>query len=106
MAGPHIGNVHTPFPVVGVAFASRLGEGLTDRAITAADLGLESIDRTTPALVQALPEALRAGVVESYALALPPIYAIVGAVTIVGVLLALFLPEAKLGGMRKGNPVT
>jgi len=92
--------------VVGVAFASRLGDGLTDRAITAADLGLESIDRTTPALVQALPEALRAGVVESYALALPPIYAIVGAVTIVGVLLALFLPEAKLGGMRKGNPVT
>ena len=79
--------------VVGVIFAGRLNEGLADRAITAADLGIKSLDSMTPHSVAALSEPLRGGVVEAYAQALPPIYGLVALVVAVGVVLAWVMPQ-------------
>jgi EmrB/QacA subfamily drug resistance transporter len=81
--------------VVGSVFASRLTELLAEKlpAGTGSDGGTHSI---TPAIVSALPDAIRIPIIESYNEALIPIFVYMVPLALIAVVLLCFIPEKPL----------
>lgn len=81
--------------VVGSVFASRLTELLAEKlpAGTGSDGGTHSI---TPAIVSALPDAIRIPIIESYNEALIPIFIYMVPLALIAVVLLCFIPEKPL----------
>jgi EmrB/QacA subfamily drug resistance transporter len=79
--------------VVGAIFTNRLTDNLAPLASGLGGTGTESI---TPAIVRALPEAVRDQIIDAYADSLLPVFLGLVPVILVGTVLALFLPGRKL----------
>ena len=81
--------------VVGSVFASRLTELLAEKLPggTGSDGGTHSI---TPAIVSALPDAIRIPIIESYNEALIPIFVYMVPLALIAVVLLCFIPEKPL----------
>jgi EmrB/QacA subfamily drug resistance transporter len=79
--------------VVGAVFASRLAERFAAQVGDIAGIDASSI---TPALVQRLPEEVRAPVVNAYADALAPVFGYLAPVLLVGLVLVAFIPALPL----------
>jgi EmrB/QacA subfamily drug resistance transporter len=92
-------------------FTTRLTESL-DSVFAGAPAGAGGGEESmlTPALVQALPEPLRTGVIDAYADALAPSFWYLVPLVLVGLVLAFFLPVIKLsdvaGMVARGEAVT
>ncbi|WP_405867883.1 MFS transporter [Streptomyces sp. NBC_01515] len=82
--------------VVGAAFAQRLTDQLSARLASSSVSGLGDSNSLTPSLVHSLPEQLQDSVIDAYQHALTPIFGYVAALLVVGVLLALVLPQKEL----------
>lgn len=79
--------------VVGAVFTNRLTDAL---GAIGSDIGGVDAESITPAIVRALPDALRDQVVNAYADSLLPIFLALVPVVLVGTVLALFLPNRRL----------
>lgn len=86
---------------VGGLFSSRLATSLAELDLGSAAIDIQSAESLTPAIVQALPESIRAMVVDAYANALMPVFAYLIPVFVVATVLAFFLPEKPL---QDANP--
>lgn len=79
--------------VVGALFAGRLTASL---AGLAPQLGVASIESITPHIVRALPQDIRAQVIEAYTHALLPIFQGLVPILLIGLALAFALPNRRL----------
>jgi hypothetical protein len=84
--------------VVGAIFAARLAEQLAAQVGDAGGISTAGIDASsvTPALVQQLPEAARAPIVNAYAEALAPIFGYLAPLFLAGLVLVALIPALPL----------
>jgi EmrB/QacA subfamily drug resistance transporter len=87
--------------VVGAIFTNRLTDALAGIGTDFGGAGAESI---TPVIVRGLPEAVHDQIMTAYADALMPVFAGLVPVVLVGTVLALFLPNRKLGDYSADQP--
>lgn len=87
--------------MVGAIFTNRLTDALAGIGTDFGGAGAESI---TPAIVRGLPEAVHDQITTAYADALLPVFAGLVPVVLVGTVLALFLPNRKLGDYSADEP--
>jgi EmrB/QacA subfamily drug resistance transporter len=104
--------------VVGAIFAARLAEQFAAQAGGPGGIDTAGIDASsvTPALVQQLPDAVRAPIVNAYAEALAPIFGYLAPLFLAGLVLVALIPATPLsaeidepapgtgGGARTGAP--
>lgn len=88
--------------VIGAVFTNRLTAALTD-ALPAGSTGGGTAS-LTPALVQSLPDAVRSTVVDAYYSSLVPIFAYLIPLFLVGLVLAIVLPEKLLSSTNAADP--
>lgn len=89
---------------VGAVFTSRLTDQLSTR-LSASDLTtVGDTDSLTPALVHALPAHVQDAVVAAYQHALTPVFGYLVPLFLVGVVLAVVLPEERLAGGDSHEP--
>ncbi|MFE2423835.1 MDR family MFS transporter [Streptomyces hokutonensis] len=91
---------------VGAIFTSRLADQLDSRLSSAGLKTVGDTDSLTPALVHALPARLQDAVVAAYQHALTPVFAYLVPLFLVGVVLAVVLPEKGLAGDGADGPGT
>lgn len=89
---------------VGAVFTSRLTDQLSTR-LSSSDLNtVGDTDSLTPALVHALPAHVQDAVVAAYQHALTPVFGYLVPLFLVGVVLAVVLPEKRLAGGDSHRP--
>lgn len=89
---------------VGAVFTSRLTDQLSAR-LSSSDLKtVGDTDSLTPALVHALPAHVQDAVVAAYQHALTPVFGYLVPLFLVGVVLAVVLPEKRLAGGDSHRP--
>ncbi|MDH6219540.1 MDR family MFS transporter [Streptomyces pseudovenezuelae] len=91
---------------VGAIFTSRLTDQLGTRLSSTGLKAVGDTDSLTPALVHALPARVQDAVVAAYQHALTPVFAYLVPLFLVGVVLAVVLPEKRLAGDEPGGPGT
>lgn len=83
--------------VIGAIFTNRLTDLLADNLGAAGSAAVGgSTTSLTPAMVHALPDAIQQTIIESYHSALVPVFGYLIPLFVVGLVLALLLPEKKL----------
>ncbi|TQS45132.1 MDR family MFS transporter [Cryptosporangium phraense] len=81
---------------VGAVFTHRLADQLATRLDAEATRAVGNTDALTPALVHSLPDAVQAAVVAAYQNALTPVFLYLVPLFVIGIVLALLLPEKEL----------
>ncbi|MFD7710351.1 MDR family MFS transporter [Streptomyces sp. NPDC059785] len=87
---------------VGSVFASRLTDQLAETLPRDATTSVGSSESLTPALVHQLPAELQTLVIDAYQHALTPVFLYLTPVFVIGLVLALILPEKPLADTQPG----
>jgi len=91
--------------VVGAIFTNRLTTQLADTLPPQGSAAVGDVNSLTPAMVHTLPKELQDTIVAAYQHALVPVFAYLAPVFVIGLVLAVFLPEKKLADTNDPTPV-